>query len=701
MDRAVRAVAGEDDVASAVVVDGQGRVYLAGLAGEALPGLAGAGGTDAFLRRYDPSGQVRWTAQFGSARDDNAAAIAVDAQGDIYVAGLVKDALPGQTSFGGTDAFLRKYTAEGEEVWTRQFGSAGDDAARAVAVGPDGGVYVAGPEGGTMPIPGWILPENGSVFLLRYSAQGDLAWTEQVYGTPGLDVATGLAVGPSGDVYLAGGTGLGAHDSGSFLTQYTGWVFLSRYSPSGTSQSDSGWGMSGKNPLLAIHLAMDSQGNRYVAENRLDIITEASQQPTLKKINPQGAEQWVRTLGKPSGAAVQVAYNDVAVDSRGNIFVGGMGRGTLPDQKAGGGDNAFVGTFDGSGEALWSRHFGASCEGEGLRRSCPTQDDVLRVAVSGQGDVYILGRTSGFLDGRHFTTFSGPFLRRYTSGGEEVWTRSFGCINDDPELSCSRVGAFGLALDRAGNIYVAGNVVDAIPPPAGTSTVQTFGDAALWKFSPEGQLLWSRQFGTDEWDTAWSVAAGPDGTVYIAGETRGGVFPGQSPSGRMDAFLRKYTPDGEEDWTVQFGGPRDDRALSLAITPEGFIVVAGSMDSAPFIASYGTDGRERWSRRLEGAYPNGQLSRVVVDVEGRIYGAGVFTGHPIFLSRFSTAGEEVWTQRIATVASKYNLSGRISVAVGPGGNVVVAGNRGRLEIAPGAEPFLRMYTPEGEERWAR
>jgi hypothetical protein len=68
-------------------------------------------------------GDFDWLRQFGSVvgRDDDAPA--VDAHGNLYVAGYVNGALPGQISVGGADAYLRKYDAAGNELWTRQFGS--------------------------------------------------------------------------------------------------------------------------------------------------------------------------------------------------------------------------------------------------------------------------------------------------------------------------------------------------------------------------------------------------------------------------------------------------------------------------------------------------------------------------------------------------------------------------------------------------
>ncbi len=84
--------------------------------------------------------------QFGTSHRDEAKSVSVDAAGAAYVAGSVGPdlALPGQTSAGESDAFVRKYDSAGTELWTRQFGSSGWDVAGSVSVGADGAIYVAG-----------------------------------------------------------------------------------------------------------------------------------------------------------------------------------------------------------------------------------------------------------------------------------------------------------------------------------------------------------------------------------------------------------------------------------------------------------------------------------------------------------------------------------------------------------------------------
>jgi hypothetical protein len=134
--------------ASAVAADASG-IYVVGFTGGAFPGEISAGGDDAFLRKYDADGAVVWTRQFGSSEADAANAVAVDASG-VYVAGMTGGEFPGETLAGNTDAFLRNYDLSGSVLWTAQFGSSESDAAFAVAVDTSG-VYVAGTALQTMP----------------------------------------------------------------------------------------------------------------------------------------------------------------------------------------------------------------------------------------------------------------------------------------------------------------------------------------------------------------------------------------------------------------------------------------------------------------------------------------------------------------------------------------------------------------------
>ena len=103
---------------------------------------------DAYVRKTDTNGQELWVRQLGGAA--NITGIAA-ASGGVYIAGQTGwniDAqayysLPGQTPLGLTDAFIGRYNANGNELWTRQFGTANYDYIYG-AVADSTGVYVVG-----------------------------------------------------------------------------------------------------------------------------------------------------------------------------------------------------------------------------------------------------------------------------------------------------------------------------------------------------------------------------------------------------------------------------------------------------------------------------------------------------------------------------------------------------------------------------
>ena len=158
-------VSAPDDQASGVAVDASG-LYVAGIYGGTLPGQTSAGDFDAFVRKYNATtGNEIWTSQFGSPSRDDAFGVAVDATG-VSVVGSTFATLPGQTSVGGTDAYVRKYDTTGNVLWTRQFGTWTGDAASGVAADASG-LYVAGSTFGTLSDPTSVGPNNLDAFLVK------------------------------------------------------------------------------------------------------------------------------------------------------------------------------------------------------------------------------------------------------------------------------------------------------------------------------------------------------------------------------------------------------------------------------------------------------------------------------------------------------------------------------------------------------
>ena len=102
-------------------------------------------GPGAFVRKYDPDGDLSRTRLFAASTTTRSLGAAVGATG-VYVTGGMHASLNSSGrggGYGGTDAFLRKYDPDGNEIWSDQFGSAGCDWVRSVSVmGSD--VYFGG-----------------------------------------------------------------------------------------------------------------------------------------------------------------------------------------------------------------------------------------------------------------------------------------------------------------------------------------------------------------------------------------------------------------------------------------------------------------------------------------------------------------------------------------------------------------------------
>src|SRR5262249_59299526 len=106
------------------------------------------GGGDGYLAKLDPSGQIQWVRQFGGTGGDWMADVGVDAAGNVYTTGrFVGTMTLGDTrltSRGGTDAFVTKLNSDGEFLWSRSMGSAADDIAGGLAVDAAGNTYYTG-----------------------------------------------------------------------------------------------------------------------------------------------------------------------------------------------------------------------------------------------------------------------------------------------------------------------------------------------------------------------------------------------------------------------------------------------------------------------------------------------------------------------------------------------------------------------------
>ncbi|MBI2927273.1 MAG: SBBP repeat-containing protein [Verrucomicrobia bacterium] len=204
------------DEASAVTTDSAGNVYVTGsFTGAARFGelaLMSHGGSDVFIAKYDPLGQLLWVKSGGGATQSSSGigfGLAVEEAGGVYVTGVVTgDALFDDSRLahrGQGDVFVAKYAPDGQLLWAQSFGDVGPDQGRGVGVDAHGNLYVAGfyLERITFGATTFLSPGHADVFVAKLSSDGRVLWAVQAGGTA-YKAANGLAVSPQGACFITG-----------------------------------------------------------------------------------------------------------------------------------------------------------------------------------------------------------------------------------------------------------------------------------------------------------------------------------------------------------------------------------------------------------------------------------------------------------------------------------------------------------------
>jgi hypothetical protein len=271
-----------DDNASSAAVDALGNVYVAGgYSGTATFGntnKTSKGGSDIFVAKYNANGVLQWVQSAGGELNDHASSIALDASGNVYVAGYYSGTATfgntSKTSKGADDIFVAKYDPVGVSwSWVQSAGGTWYNYASSIAIDALGNVYVAGYCLGTATFGNTSTTGKGGydIFVAKYNVNGVLQWVQSAGGELN-DYANSIAIDAVGNVYVAGyyqgtitfgntsKTSKGAHD-----------IFVAKYSANGTLQ----WVQSAGGTLddMPTSAVVDALGNVYVAGDYQGTIT--------------------------------------------------------------------------------------------------------------------------------------------------------------------------------------------------------------------------------------------------------------------------------------------------------------------------------------------------------------------------------------------------------------------------------------------
>lgn len=369
-----------------IATDGSGNIYVTGY----FTGTADFGGTsktsagnaDIFIAKYNRTGELIWIQTAGGSDGDYGVDIAVTAAGTVYVTGtFIGTAAFGSssvTSAGSRDVFLAKYSSTGALSWVQRGGGTSWDEGRAVAIDPDGRVYITGGFSGNATFGSKTLTAKGSqdIFLVRYNQNSGIVEEATSAGGTGLNVVRAIAIDPTGKIYITGYT-IGETKFGkqTINSSNTNYAFVAKYNPAGFG---SGWNWAKKIEATGLggdisdgyDLTTDEDGNVFITGyvNGMakfnDILFSESitsyNRVFLVKCDTNGNFEWGKTLdgGKNSKGSA------IALDELNNIYITGTYKGASIFRNKNlypfGEDDVFISKYNNLGHLMWVDTMGGS-----------------------------------------------------------------------------------------------------------------------------------------------------------------------------------------------------------------------------------------------------------------------------------------------------------------------------------------------------
>lgn len=673
----------------AVTSDSDGSVYVAGYTAAGLDGNVSAGETDIFVSKLDESGAVAWTTQLGSAATDVARAIAVEDAGRVFVGGYTSGALDGISSPTSVDwdGFVVALEADGGVAWTHQFGVADDPVSVAgLALLADGSVAAVGYVGGSGALEGATSAEGGDAFLVVLSRDGVVTRTEQ-FGSSGAESATAVVEAADGSLLVLGSTNGDLHGE----TSSGGWdLFVTKF---GASSRE--WTRLAGTPMdeRSAGMALGDAGEIYVTGTTTgswgQTIADVHTDLVLAALTSDGELDWIRQVG---GLEVDEG-RDVAVTVAGEVVVGGFQR-TPNNQQPQRGDGLLV-AFNAQGDEQWTRALAAATDrgawgmaldeqgilvaedvtsyapGEysagaydavlslyslGGERVWSTQHGTLEndsgsAVVVGTNTYFLVGYTSGPMDGQPVLGGGDVFVAAHDLQGRSTWTKLFGTSSSDY--------AAGAVPDGVGGAYLAGTTSGSWGTPLGGV------DGFVLRMDPSGGETWVSQFGTAQSDEAYAIASVDAGGVVVTGGTRGDLA---APSaGGTDVFLTRFDESGGQVWARQFGTTAEDVAYGVTVDSSGNVAVVGGTSASldfqqafgnvdGFISVFDADGTKLWTRQFGTSSEDRAIATAADDsgflilgyTRGEMAAGEALGGRDVFLTHYSTAGAHEWTMQLGT-----------------------------------------------------
>ncbi|QKF94492.1 hypothetical protein QKU48_gp1034 [Fadolivirus algeromassiliense] len=386
---------------------------------------------------------IKQTSQFNTTATDQFGffaqqSIAVDSNGNSFIAYYTTGTVSGGTNSGSNDIVVFKLDTNGNFVWARQqatFNTNSDDSKPAITIGSSGNIYIAFQTSGT--VSGGTASGGTDIAVMKMDTNGNLLWIKQdpSFNTTANDANPAISVDSNENVYVSynttgtvsGGTNSGSNDVVVFKLNSTGtfqWV-----------QQQAAFNTSGSDTLSSI--STDASGNVYVTYMTTGTVSGGTLSGVTDivvfKLNTNGNFVW---------AQQQVAFNTtsteespvIVADASGNSYIAYTTDGTVSGGVNAGGSDIVLFKLDTNGNLLWVRQQSSY--------NSITTEAIPAIALDHTSNIYIT-----YLFGPH-AAFK-IAVAKFNTDGTFKWIKNTSDINTVVNNTFPSIG-----LDSNCNIYV-------------------------------------------------------------------------------------------------------------------------------------------------------------------------------------------------------------------------------------------------------
>jgi len=456
--------------------------------------------------------EYEWARNNGGVGSDNSVGVVTDVSGNVYTGGHFQgtvdiDPSAGvfmMTAQGNLDFYLIKYDASGNFIWARQFGNAGTEQLRDIAIDGSGNLFLTGFFYATVDFDPSPVVFNVTctgtgyaAFLLKLDNNGNFGWAKNIAQSDYGNLGVSIACGSTGNLYVAG-------------------VFK------GLTDMDPGPGTNTVNS------------------------TNSAQDIFISKFDNSGNYLWSKQFYSTSAGFVY----SIALDPSENIYTTGIFVGSADFDPGPATFNlisndvtwldAFITKLDANGNFVWARLLTG------------TLDQYAQgIAIDPSGNVtgyfsaltdFDPGPGSLMLDAGGRKTF----VLKLNAAGNLIWVRDY-----NGPSNCMAI-ASSVAIDLVGDIYTTGVFYGIIDFDGGASTQELIatnpGDIFISKLKADGSYAFAKRMGDGLAANGHAITVDPAKNIYVAGYFTGNVdfdpnagLELLSSNGFTDAFVLKFS----------------------------------------------------------------------------------------------------------------------------------------------------------------